>query len=125
MRLLSLSEVSIQKRTSPGKWGIRDFEISFAISPVLAFEISGQRAVSPVHVEQRGGERILVGDAFAAVGRRHEVVVVARGERAEDTDPVRRAVSVGEDLEGDAAAGHRALSEGARDGRRDRPDADA
>ena len=47
MRLLSLSEVSIQKRTSPdkftGKLGIRDFEISFAISQVLAFEIAGQR----------------------------------------------------------------------------------
>ena len=42
MRLLSLSEVSIQKRTSPGKLGIRDFEISFAISQVLAIEIPGQ-----------------------------------------------------------------------------------
>ena len=42
MRLLSLSEVSIQKRTSPGKLGIRDFEISFAISQVLAFELRGQ-----------------------------------------------------------------------------------
>ena len=43
MRLLSLSEVSIQKRTSPdkfsGKMGIREIEISFAISPVLAFEL--------------------------------------------------------------------------------------
>ena len=50
MRLLSLSEVSIQKRTSPdkfsGKMGIREIEISFAISPVLAFEISGQPAFS-------------------------------------------------------------------------------
>ena len=46
MRLLSLSEVSIQKRTSPdkftGKLGIRDFEFSFAIFQVLAFEIRGQ-----------------------------------------------------------------------------------
>ena len=36
---------SIQPRTSPkkfGKMGIWDFEISFAFSPVLAFEISGQ-----------------------------------------------------------------------------------
>ena len=44
--LLSLSEVSIQKRTSPDKFtgelGIRDFEISFAISPVLAIELTGQ-----------------------------------------------------------------------------------
>ena len=43
MRLLSLSEVSIQKRTSPGKLGIRDFEISFAFSLVLAFEVAGQQ----------------------------------------------------------------------------------
>ena len=46
MRLLSLSEVSIQKRTSPDKFtvklGIRDFEISFAFSLVLAFELAGQ-----------------------------------------------------------------------------------
>ena len=37
---------SIQPRTSPkkfGKMGIWDFEISFAFSPVLAFEIRGQR----------------------------------------------------------------------------------
>ena len=49
MRLLSLSEVSIQKRTSPdkftGKLGIRDFEISFAFSLVLAFELTGQRSL--------------------------------------------------------------------------------
>ena len=43
MRLLSLSEVSIQKRTSPGKLGIRDFEISFAFSLVLAFELTSQQ----------------------------------------------------------------------------------
>ena len=51
MRLLSLSEVSIQKRTSPdkftGKLGIRDVEISFAISQVLAFELRGQQKGSP------------------------------------------------------------------------------
>ena len=50
MRLLSLSEVSIQKRTSPDKFtgelGIRDFEISFAISHVLAIELAGQGALS-------------------------------------------------------------------------------
>ena len=45
MRLLSLSEVSIQKRTSPGKLGIRDFEISFAFSLVLAFELTGQQTL--------------------------------------------------------------------------------
>ena len=36
---------SIQPRTSPkkfGKFGIRDFEISFAFSPVPAFELTGQ-----------------------------------------------------------------------------------
>ena len=53
MRLLSLSEVSIQKRTSPdkftGKLGIRDFEISFAFSLVLAFELTGQ---STLQLEQ-------------------------------------------------------------------------
>ena len=42
MRLLSLSEVSIQKRTSPGKLGKRDFEISFANVQFLAFEMAGQ-----------------------------------------------------------------------------------
>ena len=46
MRLLSLSEVSIQKRTSPdkftGKLGIRDLDISFAFSLVLAFKLTGQ-----------------------------------------------------------------------------------
>ena len=46
MRLLSLSEVSIQKRTSPDKFtwklGIRDLEISFAFSLVLAFELTSQ-----------------------------------------------------------------------------------
>ena len=51
MRLLSLSEVSIQKRTSPDKFteelGIRDFEISFAISHVLAFELAAQVAHPP------------------------------------------------------------------------------
>ena len=41
---------SIQPRTSPkkfGKLGIRDFEISFAFSLVLAFELRGQRTVRP------------------------------------------------------------------------------
>ena len=51
MRLLSLSEVSIQKRTSPdkftGKLGIRDFEIIFAFSLVLAFELTGQSSPAP------------------------------------------------------------------------------
>ena len=42
MRLLSLSEVSIQKRTSPGKLGKRDFEISFANVQFLAIEMAGQ-----------------------------------------------------------------------------------
>ena len=52
MRLLSLSEVSIQKRTSPdkftGKLGIRDFEISFAFSLVLAFELTGQKSLGAI-----------------------------------------------------------------------------
>ena len=50
MRLLSLSEVSIQKRTSPdkfsGKMGIREIEISFAFSLVLAFELASQRFIN-------------------------------------------------------------------------------
>ena len=42
---------SIQPRTSPkkfGKTGKRDFEISFALTPVRAFEIGGQELVPAV-----------------------------------------------------------------------------
>ena len=73
MRLLSLSEVSIQKKSSPDKFtrklGIRDFEISFAFSLVLAFELTGQEdhaqlrerhGAVPVHVEDVEGRPQLV-----------------------------------------------------------------
>ena len=47
--------MSIQKRTSPDKFagelGIRDFEISFAISLVLAFELTGQAEGSRFRLE--------------------------------------------------------------------------
>ena len=47
---------SIQPRTSPkkfGKTGKRDFEISFALTPVRAFEIGGQ-GWGGVHLMGRG-----------------------------------------------------------------------
>ena len=46
--IYSQNLASIQPRTSPkkfGKLGIRDFEISFAFSLVLAFKLTGQGAV--------------------------------------------------------------------------------
>ena len=61
---------SIQPRTSPkkfGKTGKRDFEISFAFSPVRAFEIGGQGSFVPPPALQAGSRRSSDRRAFVVV----------------------------------------------------------
>ena len=70
--LLACLLASIQPRTSPkkfGKTGKRDFEISFALTPVRAFEIEGQQSFTLRGVFGEVGSWRPVG---AVAGRRHQ-----------------------------------------------------